>query len=58
MRGADYAFVTESYAPIVQDAGFLVRRVRDIGIAASAVFRWRRGDSNPALLRFLEALHR
>jgi transcriptional regulator with XRE-family HTH domain len=58
MRGTDYAFVTESYAPIVQDAGFLVRRVRDIGIAASAVFRWRRGDSNPALLRFLEALHR
>lgn len=57
MRGKDYAFVSESYEKTVQDAGFLVRPVRDIGIASSAVFRWRSGDENPALLRFLEALH-
>jgi hypothetical protein len=57
MRGKDYAFVSESYETTVQDAGFLVRPVRDIGIASSAVFRWRSGDENPALLRFLEALH-
>jgi transcriptional regulator with XRE-family HTH domain len=43
MRGKDYAFVSESYETTVQDA--------------SAVFRWRAGDENPALLRFLEALH-
>jgi transcriptional regulator with XRE-family HTH domain len=57
MRGKDYAFVSESYETTVQDAGFLVRPVRDIGIASSAVLRWRIGDQNPALLRFLEALH-
>jgi transcriptional regulator with XRE-family HTH domain len=57
MRRKDYAFVTESYAATVQDAGFVVRPVRDIGIASAAVFRWRRDDGNPALLRFLEALH-
>ncbi len=57
MRNDDYAFVTEGYAGIVQDAGFVVRPVRDVGIAARAVFRWRSGDADPALLRFLEALH-
>jgi transcriptional regulator with XRE-family HTH domain len=57
MRGKDYAFVTESYAATVRDAGFLVRPVRDIGIAAGAVLRWRSSDENPALVRFLEALH-
>jgi DNA-binding XRE family transcriptional regulator len=57
MRGKDYAFVSESYETTVQDAGFLLRPVRDIGIASSAVLRWRSGDDNPALLRFLEALH-
>jgi transcriptional regulator with XRE-family HTH domain len=58
MRGKDYAFVAESYVTTVLDAGFLVRSVRDIGIAAGAVLRWRSGDANPALVRFLEALHR
>jgi transcriptional regulator with XRE-family HTH domain len=57
MRGKDYAFVAESYLSMVIDAGFVVRPVRDIGIAARAVFRWRNGDDNPALVRFLEALH-
>jgi transcriptional regulator with XRE-family HTH domain len=57
MRGKDYAFVAESYVATVRDAGFVVRPVRDIGIAAHAVFRWRSGDENPALVRFLEALH-
>ena len=57
MRGKDYAFVAESYVSTVLDAGFVVRPVRDIGIAARAVLRWRRGDENPALRRFLEALH-
>jgi transcriptional regulator with XRE-family HTH domain len=57
MRGKDYAFVTESYEATVLDAGFVVRRIHGIGIAAAAVFRWRKGDENPALLRFLEALH-
>ncbi len=57
MRGKDYAFVAESYVTTVIDAGFVVRRVRDIGIAARAVIRWRTGDENPALVRFLEALH-
>jgi hypothetical protein len=57
MRGKDYAFVAESYVTTVLDAGFLVRSVRDIGIAAGAVLRWRSGDANPALVRFLEALH-
>jgi len=57
MRGKDYAFVAESYVTTVVDAGFVVRPVRDIGIASSAVFRWRADDENPALMRFLEALH-
>jgi len=57
MRGKDYAFVSESYVATVVDAGFVIRRIRDLGIAAYAVFRWRSGDENPALLRFLEALH-
>jgi len=57
MRGKDYAFVSESYVATVVDAGFVIRQVRDIGIAAHAVFRWRRGDENPALVRFLDALH-
>jgi transcriptional regulator with XRE-family HTH domain len=57
MRGKDYAFVSESYVTTVRDAGFVIRPVRDIGIAAHAVFRWRSGDDNPALVRFLEALH-
>jgi transcriptional regulator with XRE-family HTH domain len=57
MRGKDYAFVAESYVASVVDAGFVIRRIRDIGIAAYAVFRWRSGDENPALVRFLEALH-
>ena len=57
MRGKDYAFVAESYEATVIDAGFVVRPVRDIGIAASAVLRWRNDDDNPALIRFLEALH-
>jgi transcriptional regulator with XRE-family HTH domain len=57
MRGKDYAFVSESYVATVLDAGFVLRPVRDIGIAARAVFRWRAGDENPALIRFLEALH-
>jgi transcriptional regulator with XRE-family HTH domain len=57
MRGKDYAFVAESYETTVRDAGFLVRPVRDIGIAADAVLRWRKGDENPALVRFLQALH-
>jgi hypothetical protein len=56
-NGKDYAFVAESYVATVLDAGFVVRPVRDIGIAAFAVFRWRSGDENPALMRFLEALH-
>jgi transcriptional regulator with XRE-family HTH domain len=57
MRGKDYAFVAESYVTTVLDAGFVVRPVRDIGIASHAVFRWRKDDENPALVRFLEALH-
>ena len=57
MRGKDYAFVAESYEATVLDAGFVIRPIRDIGIAANAVFRWRSGDENPALVRFLEALH-
>jgi hypothetical protein len=57
MRGEDYAFVAESYETTVRDAGFLIRPVRDIGIASVAALRWRSGDENPALARFLEALH-
>jgi transcriptional regulator with XRE-family HTH domain len=57
MRGKDYAFVAESYEATVLDAGFILRPIRDVGIAASAVLRWRRDDDNPALVRFLEALH-
>jgi transcriptional regulator with XRE-family HTH domain len=57
MRGKDYAFVAESYVKTVVDAGFLVRPIRDLGIVSSAVLRWRSDDENPALVRFLEALH-
>jgi hypothetical protein len=57
MRGKDYAFVAESYETTVLDAGFVIHPVRDIGIAANAVFRWRSSDENPAPVRFLEALH-
>jgi hypothetical protein len=57
MRATDFAFVTQSYVTTVEAAGFHVRPVRDVGIAATAVFRWRKDDDNPALLRFLEALH-
>jgi transcriptional regulator with XRE-family HTH domain len=57
MRGKDYAFVSDSYVTTVQDAGFVVRRIRDMGIASNAVLRWRKADANPALVRFLEALH-
>jgi len=57
MRGKDYAFVSDSYVTTVEDAGFFVRRIRDLGIVSSAVLRWRKGDENPALARFLEALH-
>jgi hypothetical protein len=57
MRGKDYAFVTDSYVTTVEDAGFVVRRIRDMGIASNAVLRWRKDDTNPALVRFLEALH-
>jgi transcriptional regulator with XRE-family HTH domain len=57
MRATDFAFVTQSYVTTVEAAGFHVRPVRDVGIAALAVFRWRKDDENPALARFLEALY-
>jgi hypothetical protein len=57
MRGKDYAFVADSYVTTVEDAGFFVRHIRDLGIVSTAVLRWRKDDENPALVRFLEALH-